>query len=76
MTLRRAVSFALALLLSWPASRPVTAQEPPPETLSSPADVVTDKAIHRASSTSRRRKSPVAPGMVDSAKPPRSRPWP
>ncbi len=48
MTLHRAVSFALALLLSWPASRPATAQEPPPETTSSPADLVTDKAIHRA----------------------------
>ncbi len=48
MTLRRAVSFALAALLSWPASRPATAQEPPPETISSPADLVTDKAIHRA----------------------------
>jgi len=48
MTLHRTVSFALAALLSWPASQPATAQEPTPESTTSPANLAVDKAIHRA----------------------------
>jgi hypothetical protein len=48
MTLHRAVSVSLGVLLWWPADRPATAQEPPPESAASPANLAVDKAIHRA----------------------------